>query len=198
MRSSFKFVASLLLVFTAATACTDEVAEAPETMTRPSMSGSRTVTLEAEVTAIDHETREVTLTGEAGESISFVASEDVRNLDQVDVGDVVVAQLYEEIFIKVFANPDGIEPGYGDMMAAGVAEEGEAPGALEVDTTVITAVVEDIDLEAGTYSLRGPEGNVGTFEADNPANLERAEVGDLVVMTVIIAAGILVESPDSE
>ncbi|KAA9132775.1 hypothetical protein F3N42_06080 [Marinihelvus fidelis] len=169
-----------------------------EKMDRPSMSGSRTVTLEAEVAAIDHDTREVTLTGEAGESFSFVASDDVRNLDQVHVGDVVVAQMYEEISIEVFPNPDGLEPGYGDMTVEGRAEEGEAPGGMSVGTTVITAVVEDIDLEAGTYSLRGPEGNVGTFEAADPANLERAEVGDLVVMTVILAAGVLVESPDSE
>ncbi len=197
MKAILKSLAGMALALFVTMTFADEPADAPA-MSKPSMSGSRTITLEAEVTAIDHETRAVTLTGEAGESFSFTASEDVRNLDQVHVGDHVVAQLYEEISIKVYPNPDGIEPGYGDMMVDGRAEQGEAPGAVSVGTTVITAVVEDIDLEAGTYSLRGPEGNVGTFEADNPANLERAEVGDLVVMTVILAAGILVESPDSE
>jgi hypothetical protein len=58
-------------------------------------------------------------------------------------------------------------------------------------------VVEEFDLEANTFKLRGPEGNVREFAARNPENLEKADVGDLVVITVTTAFGILVEHPDS-
>lgn len=166
-----------------------------EAADKPAFSASRAVTVGAEVVAIDHETREVTLEADDGTTATITASPDVRNLDQVQVGDSVLAEVYEEVSIDVFDNPEGVEPGYGDLVAGEAAEEGEKPGAMVMDTVVITAVVEGIDLEAGTFALRGPEGNVKEFEAANPDNLRRASVGDLVVMTITQAMGILVETP---
>lgn len=165
---------------------------------KPSISASRTLTLGATVEAIDHETREVTLKGPSGETVTTTASPDVRNLAQVEVGDQVLAEIYEEVTIDVFANPDGIEPGAGEFAAAARAEEGAMPGGAVTDTVVITAVVEEINLEANTFKLRGPEGNIREFAARNPDNLRRAEVGDLVVITITQAMGIMVERPAGE
>lgn len=164
---------------------------------KPSMSASRTMTMSATVASIDHDTREVTLEGPQGDTVTFTASEDVRNLDQVDVGDTVLAELYEEVTIEVFDNPEGIAPGAGEFTAAGRAEPGQKPGGGVMDTLVITAVVEAIDLEANTFQLRGPEGNIREFTARDPENLRRAAVGDLVVITVTQAVGIMVQQPDS-
>ena len=36
--------------------------------------------------------------------------DEVRNLAQVEVGDLVLAQLHEEVSIDVYANPEGLEP----------------------------------------------------------------------------------------
>ncbi len=162
---------------------------------KPSISASRTITVGAEVTAIDHETRQVTLTGGDGESFSFTASEHVRNLSQVEVGDLVLAEVHEEITISVHAGVEGYEPSAGELMATGRAEEGAMPGGAAMDTLVITAVVEEINLENNTFKLRGPEGNVREFVARNPENLRRSEVGDLVVITITQAVGIMVERP---
>ena len=164
---------------------------------RPSLRASRTEVLVAEVDAIDHETREVTLSTEE-ESVTFTASEDVRNLAQIEVGDLVIAEYHEEIEIDVYANPDGLEPGAGALAAVGRADEGAMPGAGGTGTVVITAVVEAIDLENETFTLRGPLGNSNTFAARDPANLRRAKVGDLVVIQVTASAGILVERPAGE
>ena len=129
--------------------------------------------------------------------MSFTASDDVRNLAQVEVGDKVFAELYEEVAIEVFDNPEGIEPGAGEFSAEGRAELGEKPGGGVMDTLVITAVVEAIDLENNTFRLRGPQGNIREFTARDPENLRRANVGDLVVITITQAVGIMVENPGS-
>ena len=59
---------------------------------RPSFSASQTMTTAAEVEAIDHETRVVTLRRVDGEEITFTAGDEVRNLAQVAVGDVLFAE----------------------------------------------------------------------------------------------------------
>lgn len=164
---------------------------------KPSFSASRTQTMVATVDAIDHETREVTLSAEGG-TVTFTASDDIRNLAQVEAGDRVIAEVSEDISIEVFANPEGVEPGAGELVVEGRAAEGEMPGAAAMDSVVITSVVEEINLEANTFKLRGPEGNVKEFVAQNPENLKRAEVGDLVVITITQAMGIMVEHPGGE
>ena len=54
---------------------------------------------------------------------------------------------------------------------------------MEVLTSVTTAVVEDINIEANTFKLRWPNGDILQYEAQDPENLKKSEVGDLVVMT---------------
>jgi hypothetical protein len=164
---------------------------------KPSMSTSETIRLTAMVEAINHETREVTLRGPDGNSVSFVASEDARNLGQVKAGDIVLAEYVQSMSIEVFAN-DGSEPGAGKIAAAGRSEKGAMPGMAAIDTVVITATVEEIDIEANTFKLKGPSGETKEYEARNPENLKKAEVGDLVVITYTEAVAITVEKTTAE
>ena len=104
MYKTLTLLATLLLF---ATTCWS--AETAPATDKPSMSTSQTVTLTAVVEAINHETREVTMRGPEGNSVSFVASEDARNLGQVKVGDIVMAEYVQSMSIEVFAN-DGYGP----------------------------------------------------------------------------------------
>lgn len=156
--------------------------EAAPVTDKPSLYTSETVTMTAVVEAINHETREVTLRGPEGETASFVASEEARNLDQVAVGDTVMAEYVQSLSIEVFAN-DGTEPGAGELTVAGRSEEGEMPGMAAVDAVVVTATVEEINIEANTFKLKGPDGEIKEYEAQNPDNLKKAAVGDIVVIT---------------
>ena len=164
---------------------------------KPSMSASQTVTVSALVEAINQETREVTLRGPEGDAVSFVASEEARNLDQVSVGDVVIAEYIESISIEVFAN-DGTDPGVGELIATGRTEKGEMPGAVAMDSIVITATVEEINIEANTFKLKGPNGEINEYTTRDPENLKKAEVGDLVVITMTEAVALSVEKTTVE
>ena len=139
----------------------------------------------------------MTLRGPEGNTSSFVASEEARNLDQVSVGDVVMAEYEQSLSIEVFAN-DGSEPGAGEVLAAGRSELGEMPGMAAVDATVVTATVEEINLENNTFKLKGPSGEINEYVAQDPENLKKAEVGDLVVITYTEAVAISVEKTTAE
>jgi hypothetical protein len=165
MKISTLFATVLLITSLSATAGEVE-AEAAAERVMPSFSASRNMTVTAQVDAINHETREVTLTGPEGNQYSFVASEEAA--------------------------------GAGELAAMARTEEGDMPGAMVVDTQIVTMTVEEIDIEANTFKLKGPQGNVQQFEAQNPENLKLAKVGDLVVITTTSAIAIAVEHPEAE
>jgi len=187
MKKSVALLAALLLM--SAPCWSEESAPAAD---KPSLHTSQIATTTAVVEAIDHETREVTLKGPDGNTMTFVAGDDVRNLDQVNVGDTVVAQYQQSLDIEVFPN-DGSAPGAGEMTVAGRAEKGEMPGAAIVNSKVVTATVEEINLENNTFKLKGPSGEVQEYVARNPENLKKAEVGDMVVITYTEAVALSVE-----
>ena len=104
------------------------------------------------------------------------------NLEEVKVGDQVNVEYVRNLTVDVFAN-DGTEPSEGLMTATAVNTPDQAPGGMEMTTRVITATVAEINLEANTFKLNMPGGEVREFTARNPENLKRAKVGDLVVIT---------------
>ena len=183
----FLFVSLLMLATTgwANEAATD----------KPSFSTSQKAILTAQVVAIDHETREITLRGPEGNTATFTVSEEAQNLDQVSPGDIVLTEYVQTMSIEVLAN-DGSEPGAGEMMIEARAEEGATPGLTAIDAQVVSATVEEINLEENTFKLRGPSGEIKEYAARDPENLKRAEVGDIVVITFTEAVAITVEKTE--
>ena len=164
---------------------------------KPSISASQAVQMTAIVEAIDYETREVVLRGPEGNTKTITASPEEQNLDQVKPGDRVNVEFVQNISIEVFAN-DGTEPGTGSMSAVARAEKGQEPGMAAIDTKIVTAIVEAINIEANTFKLRWPDGNIAEYEARDPENLKKADVGDLVVITYTEAIAVSVESAPGE
>jgi len=187
-----------LIAVAALLATTAVLAGAEEaTLDRPSFAASQTMVVSAVVEAIDHETRVVTVRKADGEAITFTASEEARNLDQVSVGDVLIAEYLETVTIDVLAN-DGVEAEAATASALARTEEGEMPGVAAMDSTIVISTVEEINVEKNTFKLKGPDGVVEEFVARNPENLKRAMVGDLVVITVTEAVAITVEKAPAE
>ena len=185
-------ITAFLFVSTASFAGEDDAM-----LDRPSFSASQTVTTSAVVTAINKESRVVTLQQNDGEEITFTAGAEVRNLDQVSVGDILIAEYVETISIEVMAN-EGMEAAAAGAAAMARAEEGEMPGFAAMDATVVTATVEEINLEKNTFKLKEVDGTINEYAARNPDNLRRAKVGDLVVTTVSTAVAIAVEKQAAE
>jgi len=164
---------------------------------KPSMSASQTLVVTSQVEAINHETREVTLRGSDGETVTFIVSDEARNLDQVDVGDIVTAEYVEELSIQVVA-AEGGKASAAEFAAVGRTEKGEMPGIVSVDSIVEVFTVEEINIEANTFKLKNVAGEINEYTARDPENLKRSEVGDLVVVTVTRAVAISVEKKPGE
>ncbi|MEH6605966.1 MAG: hypothetical protein V7711_10315 [Pseudomonadales bacterium] len=146
------------------------------------MSATVTVMVSAQVEAINHETREVSIKREDGEIINFVASEEAKNIDQVNVGDIINATYVENVSIEVVA-AENAEAAAAQMSASSRAKAGEEPGIKLLNQSIEIATVEAIDLEANTFQLKTVDGTIEEYTALNPENLKMAAVGDAVIST---------------
>jgi hypothetical protein len=178
-----------ILVFALLTA---QLGWADEAMDKPYLSTSETIRVTAKVAAVNQETREVTLQLQDGQRVSFVAGEEARNLGQVDVGDTIMAEYVQSMTIEVRA-PDGSKPATSRMGGMARSAEGERPGMTMMDGFTESATVEEINIEANTFKLKDSGGVVTEYVAQNPGNLKRASVGDLVVITFTEAVAVVVE-----
>jgi len=169
----------------------------PASPEKPAISTSMAVVVTSQVEAINHETRVVTLSGQDGKSVTFTASDEARNLDQVAVGDTVTVEYLQNLTIQVLA-AENAEPGIGGVAAVARSEEGEMPGMAVVDAQVEVFTVEEINIEANTFKLKGADGVVNEFTAREPENLKKSAVGDVVVMTFTQAVAVSVEEKAAE
>lgn len=143
------------------------------------------------VTAIDLPQRVVTLKGENGEEIVVTAGDEVKNLEQVSVGDEVVVSYTEALAWQVKPAGKGA-PGVSEEAGVTTAKPGEKPAATVGRSVMLTATITAIDLTKGTVTLTGPEGNWRTIKARDPENLKKVQVGDLVDITYSEALAIAV------
>lgn len=184
--------AALCLAF--ASGCsTPEVAATPAATPAAAPRGQAvvaTVEVTATVTAIDQGTRAVTLRKDDGTEVSFVASEDVQNLAQVQVGDVLHVVYAEALAYEVRKGGTAAAP--MTAIAGGAAELGQRPaGALARQTTVTVAIIA-IDPQVPSVTFQGPAGNTRTIKVLHPEKLEGVRVGDTVDVTFTEALAIKV------
>jgi hypothetical protein len=157
------------------------------------MSASIKMEMTATVSAIDIETRLLTLTDPEGKSVELIVSEEAYNLDQVSVGDQVTAEYVQHIDIRVV--PSGnIETEAGKVSALARTEKGEMPGGVILESETQILSIEDINIEANTFKLKNADGVVTEYIAKNRDNLKKVAVGDTVIVTVTDVMAISVES----
>ena len=160
----------------------------------PTYRDTRTETSTAVVQAINLETRRVTLRGEDGKDFSFIASEEVRNLPQVQVGDTVNVTYTESLAIDV-KRADGGAPTTSESTGVTRAEPGQKPGGTATSTVTTSAVITDIDRASNPnrVTLKGPEGNYRVIEVKDSTKLDNVTDGDMVQATYTESIGIAVE-----
>lgn len=147
----------------------------------PGVIVGETTTAKAKVTDIDRTARKVTLQGEDGTERTLTLGPEVRNFDQIEVGDTVTAEFIEATAVFVRA-PD--EPPSGAALSSvQVAPKGAKPGAVMTDQIETTATIDEIDYANRTVTLRNAEGETRQINVDERVqNLERFKKGDEVVI----------------
>jgi Cu/Ag efflux protein CusF len=142
---------------------------------------ARAVTVKGTIAAIDKDKNTVTLKGPKGRTVT-IEVKDPSKLDQIKVGDPVVATYMEAVAFQI-KKPGTATPGTKVEEKRATSKPGETPaGAIGQEVTV-TATITAIDKAAHTVTIKGPEGNTETVKAKDPKNLDRIKVGDLVEIT---------------
>ncbi len=103
--------------------------------------GSRTITANATVAAIDMTTRVVTLRRADGTTFSVVAGPDVRNLPQLRVGDSVTLDYVDVLTLELKKGGAGAPASIVARTDATRTELGQRPGGAVVKETRIVADV---------------------------------------------------------
>ena len=149
------------------------------------------VTVSATVTAIDKATRQVTLKGPEGKLNTVTAGPDVRNFDQVKVGDVVTVKYMESLTLTLMK--DGKElRSMTETPAAVRAPAGERPGGAVGNQTEVTANVIALDAKTQTVTLKGPNRTVD-LKVPDAGQFKLIKVGDQIKAVFTEAVALSVE-----
>jgi hypothetical protein len=137
----------------------------------------------AVVEAINVQNRIVTLRSLTRDaSVVMEVGDEVRNLDQVKVGDRVVVEFLEATAIDL-KKGGGMSLSAGAGGVAARAKPGEKPAAMLGGALEVVATIIAIDADEPSVTLRGPEGAVIDVLVQHPEKLAQVDVGDQVVIT---------------
>ena len=150
-----------------------------------------TIDRTAKVTAIDKNTRTITLQGSRGGVMDVVASDEVRNFDQIRVGDTVETRYRQSLTLELKKSKD--TTGSVETTTTTRAAPGERPGGSVARETQVTAEVVEVDPGNSMIALKGPKGRVVELQVLNPDHFKVVKKGDYVDVVYSEALAIAVK-----
>jgi len=148
---------------------------------KPGVVVAEGASITATVEAIDYDKRTVDLKGPKGNVVTLKVGPEVKNFNQVKTGDRVTARYFESTAIMV-RKPN--EPPFAEQQSAvQVAPKGAKPGGVAVETSEMTALVDDINYKTRTVTLRGPQQKTVTLKVDKSVKrFNEVKKGDEIVV----------------
>ncbi len=158
---------------------------------KPTVVRQQLVTVTATVVAVDLRQRVVTLRGPGGNTVAVWVDPSVKSLSAIKAGDRVAVRYYQSLVIQTRKAAPGEKLAARGMGATMVTDErGQTPAATATHQVQVTARVMALDKPNGLITLKGPQGNMRTFQIQNPALLTHVTVGDLIVFTYTAARAV--------
>ena len=152
---------------------------------------AETVKVTATITAIDKATRDITLKGPKGNEVTLTAGPDVKNFDQLKVGDQVNVQYVEALTLEL-KKGGGMAVARTDSAGVAGAKPGDKPAGVVGRQVTIVADVVDVNPAKQSITLKGPNRTVDLVVAD-PAQFKLIAKGDQVEAKYTQALAITVE-----
>jgi hypothetical protein len=147
---------------------------------RPGVVMAEGVSITATVEAIDYDKRTVDLKGPKGNVVTLKVGPEAKNFNKVKTGDRVTAKYFESTAIAV---RKADEPPFTEQTKAIQRLPGGKPGGVAINTTEMTARVEDIDYKTRTVTLRGPQQKTTTIKVDKSVKrFNEVKKGDEIVI----------------
>jgi hypothetical protein len=160
--------------------------------TAPGKAGvAQTVKITATITAIDKATRDVSLKGPQGNEVVVTAGPEVKNFDNMKVGDQVTAQYVEAVTLEL-KKGGGMTVARSDQGGVLESKPGQKPGGAAGRQVTIVADVVDVNPAKQSITLRGPKRTVELVVPD-PAQFKLVAKGDQVEAKYTQALAIAVD-----
>jgi hypothetical protein len=149
------------------------------------------VRMTASVEAIDSAGRNVTLKGPGGNLLTLGVGPDVKNFDQVKVGDRVLVRYAEALSLELKKNGKELRQ-RSEREAREGAKPGDRPAGAAGRQVKVIADVTAVDRKKQIITLRGPKQTVN-LKLRDPEQVKLVKVGDQVEATYQEAIAVSLE-----
>ncbi|NML45763.1 copper-binding protein [Ramlibacter sp. G-1-2-2] len=140
---------------------------------------AQTIKTSAKIVSLDPATRTITLKRQDGKVSTVVASDELRNFDQLKVGDTVKAEYVQALALDLKKGGGGkAEVSSSEGMSR--SQPGQKPGGMAARQVTVLADVVSVDAKKKTVTLKGPAGNMVDLTVDDPEQLKNIKKGDQV------------------
>jgi hypothetical protein len=166
---------------------------------RPSREKWDQVSMQGTVTAIDPETREITLMGSDGGLVTMTAGEDVERFDEIGVDDVIKFEYYTYLKAE-FRDPteeEKAEP-LQIVAEAGKAPEGMDPGAVVGAVVKAVVTIEALNRPFMVATVSGPNGNYVSIPMQDEKLMTELHIGEVLILTYAEAVAVALEKVEIE
>ena len=161
---------------------------------RPSREKWDQVSMQGTVTAIDPETREITLMGSDGGLVTMTAGEDVERFDEIGVDDVIKFEYYTYLKAE-FRDPteeEKAEP-LQIVAEAGKAPEGVDPAAVVGAVVKAVVTIEALNRPFMVATVSGPNGNYVSIPMQDEKLMTELQIGEVLILTYAEAIAVALE-----
>jgi hypothetical protein len=150
------------------------------------------VEIRAKVVELDKARRLATLKGPKGNIVSVEVPAEVKNFDQINLGDDVVIRYAAALALRLEpASKSGIRERVESSSAA-TAASGAMPGTAAQRTVEVLVVVQALDRKARTATLRGAK-RTAVVHLPEGVDVSKIKVGDEVRAVMVEALVLNVE-----
>ena len=179
MRIRVALAAAALVLFPlAVSAQQPPVAEAMTAVAPGKFAGLIEARVTLLVDSIDKASRSVVLKNARGEHLKVIAGDDIKNFDQIKVGDHVVTTYTQELMMTLKKGGGALRERI-DSSQQGSAAAGQKPAAYEAKEVAFVADVQQVDRKKQTVTLRGAKKTL-TLKIKDPEQLKLISKGDQV------------------
>ena len=200
------FSCSILLSSMAAIAADDpemdKIDMSPEARMEPRAGIDKAQMIEATatVTAVDMDNRMVTIQSEEGNSVNIYATEQVKNLPQVEIGDKVNITYYRAAVVDLVEAKEGAELGTELRVAEASAPAGAKPAGAFGTEVIRTVEILFVDPIQKYIRFNAPDIGINTVTLEHRPDLQHyldeLKKGDIVQVTYTEAMAVSVEAAD--
>jgi hypothetical protein len=139
------------------------------------------IELQGTVTALDKNTRAVTIQGATGRVMTVTAGPQIKNFNKIKVGDLVTLSYVAALGLELKKGGGRLRERIESEQST-AAKPGEKPSGSMSRTVTVIADVTAVDAGAGTITLRGPQRSVDLVVKDREL-LKDVRVGDQIFAT---------------